>query len=50
MEGIGMHKAGFMQLGMQRRDGMLRETWIPMLLNAEKRWNASGNLDSNVVT
>ncbi|GJY36413.1 putative reverse transcriptase domain-containing protein [Tanacetum coccineum] len=30
MEGIGMHKAGFMQLGMLRREGMHRETRTQM--------------------
>ncbi|GJR21573.1 hypothetical protein Tco_0970100 [Tanacetum coccineum] len=30
MEGMGMHKAGFMQLGMQKREEMHRETRMPM--------------------
>ncbi|GJS64988.1 putative reverse transcriptase domain-containing protein [Tanacetum coccineum] len=30
MEEMGMHKAGFMQLGMQKREGMHRETLMPM--------------------
>ncbi|GKG02487.1 hypothetical protein Tco_0310123, partial [Tanacetum coccineum] len=30
MEEMRMHKAGFMQLGMQKREEMHRETRMPM--------------------